>query len=235
MLVSVAIASLLLAVAGTATILFIARMVALFTARMIMCLCTSACPGIDPDLANLGARKPSGAWHFPRCLRHCVGSVGAGRSACPASPCAAHVVWSGRCAGVLRHRRMLRTGATCQTQPWTRTTSLRRACQTSRAGSPRRGKVFVLSCQSARNAVARESNAVAPHAGAWCGAGRCCGRRTAGTRAGMGGDHPIRATPGGGLRCARPRSMVCSNKECDVQHELGNKAPGAGEVHSERR
>jgi len=59
-LVSVAIASLLLAVAGTATILFIARMVALlfaFTARMIMCLCTSACPGIDPDLANLGARK----------------------------------------------------------------------------------------------------------------------------------------------------------------------------------
>ena len=27
--------------------------------------------------------------------------------------------------------------------------------------------------------------------------------------------------------------MVCSNKECDVQHELGNKAPGAGEVHSE--
>ena len=59
-LVSVAIASLLLAVAGTATILFIARMVSLlfaFNARMIMCLCTSACPGIDPDLANLGARK----------------------------------------------------------------------------------------------------------------------------------------------------------------------------------
>jgi hypothetical protein len=59
-LVSVAIASLLLAVAETATILFIARMVSLlfaFTARMIMCLCTSACPGIDPDLANLGASK----------------------------------------------------------------------------------------------------------------------------------------------------------------------------------
>jgi hypothetical protein len=134
-------------------------------ARMIMCLRTSACPGIDPDLANLGARKLAEHGISPGVFATAWAAWGLG--AVRVLRRLAQRTWSGLAAGVLLHRRMLRTGATCQTQPWTRTTSLRRACQTSRAGSPRRGKVFVLSCQSARNAVSRENNAVAPHAGAW--------------------------------------------------------------------
>jgi hypothetical protein len=96
-------------------------------------------------------------------------SAGCAGGCCRRQPAAAGV---GRAVGGC-HRQTAACGHGNSHDPGT--------CQTSRAGGHRRS--FVLSCQSARNAVARESNAVAPQPSAWCGAGRC-GRRTAGIRTG---------------------------------------------------